>query len=62
MELEERICPTCNKSFRVHKKSKQKYDSKLCIEFKNGKIKKMTRLELLNLQRRSYRRGVDEQR
>lgn len=61
MELETRICPSCKKPFRVLKNSKQKYDTKECVEFKGGKLKQMSRQELLDFKRGGCRRGIESQ-
>lgn len=61
MDLETRVCPTCKKPFRVLKGSKQKYDTTACVEFKSGKLKQMSRQELLDFKRGGCRRGIDSQ-
>lgn len=51
MELETRICPSCKKSFRVSKTSKQKYDTAACFEFRSGKLVHKSRQEFLNFKK-----------
>lgn len=61
MELETRICPSCGRPFRVLKTSPQKYDTRNCIDFKGGKLNRLSLQQMYDAKRCGYKKTVADQ-
>lgn len=59
MTLEQRKCPTCQKSFKVLPSSQQIYCSQKCIEFRGGVREKFSFKTMLDYKRNSGKRDFN---